>query len=95
MEAIHARWDDKRTPGRNTLARSIFNLNAEYADAMETLNALTSFYNHLPAAHQDLADGLAPSHGKPQKALAELGRLRRTWPASPKSWRSPDEKKSE
>jgi hypothetical protein len=71
MEAIHVRWDDKRTPGRNTLARSIFNLNAEYADAMETLNALTSFYNHLPKAHQDLADGLA-RHGKPQKALAEL-----------------------
>ena len=57
--------------GRNTHARSIFNLNAEYADAMETLNALSSFYHHLPKAHQDLADGLA-RHGKPQKALAEL-----------------------
>ncbi|MBL0059157.1 MAG: hypothetical protein IPP35_08635 [Elusimicrobia bacterium] len=41
MESIHARWDDKRAPGRNTLARSIFNLNAEYADAMDSLKALS------------------------------------------------------
>jgi hypothetical protein len=71
MDAIHARWDDKRTPGRNTLARSIFNLNAEYADAMETLNALSLFYHKLPKAHQGLADGLA-RNAKPQKALADL-----------------------
>lgn len=72
MEAIHARWDDKRTPGRNTLARSIFNLNAEYADAMETLNALSLFYNNLPKAHHDLEEGLS-DNAKPQKALVELG----------------------
>ncbi|MBK8574373.1 MAG: hypothetical protein IPN90_01390 [Elusimicrobia bacterium] len=71
MDAIHARWDDKRTPGRNTLARSIFNLNAEYADAMETLNALTLFYNNLPKAHHDLAEGLA-RNAKPQNALTDL-----------------------
>ena len=72
MEAIHARWDDNRVPGRNTLAREIFNLNAEYADAMETLKALSVFYEGLPAAHDALADGLARSP-KPQKAVADLG----------------------
>ena len=72
MESIHTRWDDKRTPGRNTLAREIFNLNAEYADAMETLKALSLFYAGLPAAHQALADGLARSSKSP-KALADLG----------------------
>lgn len=72
MTAIQARWDDKRTPGRNTLARSIFNLNAEFADAMESLKALGLFYNQLPLAHQDLAHGLART-GPPQQALAELG----------------------
>jgi hypothetical protein len=71
MEAIHSRWDDKRTPGRNTLARSIFNLNAEYADAMETLNVLSLFYNTLPAAHHDLAEGLR-QEAKTRKALAQL-----------------------
>jgi hypothetical protein len=71
MSAIHDRWDDKRTPGRNTLARSIYNLNAEYADAMEALKALSLFYNGLPAAHQDLADGLGRK-AKPQQALAQL-----------------------
>ena len=72
MEGIHNRWDDKRTPGRNTLARSIFNLNADYADAMDALQSLSLFYNSLPGAHRDLAIGLARP-GKPQKALAELG----------------------
>jgi hypothetical protein len=71
MEAIHARWDDKRTPGRNTLARSIFNLNAEYADAMDSLKALSLFYNGLAAAHRDLANGLA-RNAKPQNALADF-----------------------
>lgn len=71
MEAIHAHWDDKRTPGRNTLARSIFNLNGEYADAMDSLKALSLFYTALPAAHHDLAEGL-DQEMKPQKALAQL-----------------------
>jgi hypothetical protein len=71
MAAIHDRWDDKRTPGRNTLARSIFNLNAEFSDAMVALKALSLFYNGLPAAHQDLADGLGRK-AKPQQALAQL-----------------------
>jgi hypothetical protein len=70
-EAIHARWDDKRTPGRNTLARSIFNMNAEYADAMDSLKALSLFYTHLPKAHHDLADSLV-RHATPSKALADL-----------------------
>lgn len=71
VESIHARWDDKRAPGRNTLARSIFNLNADYADAMETLQILAAFYGHLPQAHQDLAEGLTHP-ANPQKALTEL-----------------------
>ncbi|MBK8870661.1 MAG: hypothetical protein KBG07_00680 [Elusimicrobia bacterium] len=70
-EAIHARWDDKRTPGRNTLARSIFNMNAEYADAMDSLKALSLFYNNLPKAHDDLADSLV-RRATPSKALADL-----------------------
>lgn len=71
MEAIHARWDDKRTPGRNTLARSIFNMNAEYADAMDSLKAISLFYTHMPQAHHDLVDSLV-RHAAPSKALADL-----------------------
>lgn len=71
LESIQTRWDDKRAPGRNTLARSIFNLNADYADAMETLQILAAFYGHLPQAHQDLAEGLTHP-ANPQKALTEL-----------------------
>lgn len=71
MEAIHVRWDDKRTPGRNTLARMIFNLNAEYADAMTSLQALSLCYHELPKAHQSLAEGLTGPQ-KPRQALAQL-----------------------
>lgn len=71
MEALHNRWDDKRTPGRNTLARSIFNLNAQYADAMESLKTLFNFYNNLPMAHHELAEGLTV-HAKSPKALSTL-----------------------
>ena len=71
MDAIHARWDDKRTPGRNTLARSIFNLNAEYADAMDSLKALSVFYNNVPMAHHELAEGLTDPAKSPQ-ALSDL-----------------------
>jgi hypothetical protein len=71
MEAIHARWDDKRTPGRNTLVRSIFNMNAEYADAMDSLKALSFFYTDLSKAHHDLADSLV-HHATPSRALADL-----------------------
>ncbi len=71
LEAIHARWDDKRTPGRNTLARSIFNLNEEYVDAMASLKALALFYNGVPMAHRNLSDGLV-RRSKPPKALTDL-----------------------
>ena len=73
VQAIHERWDDKRSPGRVTLTRSLFNLNEEYADAMETLKALEVSYNTLPAAHGDLADGVEKSR-KPRAALAAFVR---------------------
>lgn len=73
IEAIHERWDDKRSPGRATLTRSLFNLNEEYADAMEALKALEVSYNTLPAAHRELADDVEKSR-KPRAALAALTR---------------------
>lgn len=73
VQAIYDRWDDKRSPGRVTLTRSLFNLNEEYADAMDTLRSLEGFYNNLPGAHRELAEGIdrAPA---PRKALAALRR---------------------
>ncbi len=71
VQAIHDRWDDKRSPGRVTLTRSLFNLNEEYVAAMESLQALEIFYTVLPAAHRDLADAVTKSQ-KPRKALATL-----------------------
>lgn len=73
IQAIHDRWDDKRSPGRVTLTRSLFNLNEEYADAMEALKALEVSYNTLPAAHRELADGVEKSR-KPRAALASFAR---------------------
>jgi hypothetical protein len=52
--AIHEKWNDKRSPGRITLGRSLFNLNDEFAVAMASLDDLAVFYDHLPAAHADL-----------------------------------------
>lgn len=71
IQAIHDRWDDKRSPGRVTLTRSLFNLNEEYAGSMEALKALEVFYNALPAAHDDLAGPIARIH-KPRTALSRL-----------------------
>jgi hypothetical protein len=66
MESLQKRWDDKRSPGRATLTRSLFNLNEDYVDAMEALEALTSFYAALPAAHKDLALALdRTARGRP------------------------------
>ncbi|MBK9695726.1 MAG: hypothetical protein IPO76_10115 [Elusimicrobia bacterium] len=52
--AIHEKWNDKRSPGRITLGRSLFNLNDEFSAAMASLDDLAVFYDHLPAAHADL-----------------------------------------
>jgi hypothetical protein len=73
VQAVYDRWDDKRSPGRVTLTRSLFNLNEEYADAMDTLRALEVFYNNLPGAHRELAEGIDRAH-TPRRALAALRR---------------------
>jgi len=73
VEALHDKWDDKRSPGRITLTRSLFNLNEEYASAMEILQALDAAYTMLPGAHGDLAEGVAHSR-KPRAALSALAR---------------------
>lgn len=52
--AIHEKWNDKRSPGRITLGRSLFNLNDEFAAAMASLDDLAVFYDHLPGAHAAL-----------------------------------------
>ncbi len=72
MGILQDRWEDKRSPGRITLARTLFNLNEGYADTMETLEALTAFYARLPQAHKALADGLTGPK-TPRTALAALG----------------------
>jgi hypothetical protein len=70
---IGERWDDKRSPGRTTLARSLFNMNEEYVDTLDTLAALEDFFHALPDAHRALAHRLEARRGA-GPALTELAR---------------------
>jgi hypothetical protein len=71
MESLQARWDDKRAPGRATLSRSLFNLNEAFAESMESLQGLGSFYAALPAAHAELGKAL-DRRARGRAALAAL-----------------------
>jgi hypothetical protein len=69
--SLQLHWDDKRAPGRAGLTRSLFNLNEEYVDAMESLDALARFYGDLPAAHRELGEAL----GRTARGKAGLASL--------------------
>lgn len=68
-EVLESRWSDKRAPGRATLARTLFNLNEDYVDAVESLESLAKAAAALPPAHAQLA---ARSSSMGSDALAEL-----------------------